>query len=313
MANVLYVVFHGLVCLVDGGIQSHVDQGFKAYVLLDRDKAHRRMFGNFLAELDFKPPASGAPLDLSFSSELQPGGDPTVSLNTDLNPVVQLSGFPALTSNVIAVITLPRPNSIDYFLRGNIIPGALQDPGQRLQPPHSQISAVRIFTYNFTEPGKLFLQDSSGNHLWDCPPQLAQLPHNLNVAAFHVYNEPPQQLANADTHNEDEFNDSMTFLKANVSINAPAKVPPQIFPKPSGIQGWEIAALDVRNQVGTIQHMINLRMHATAGDPLGGGGGSQVCGGGNGVVPSTFAKHARRRKGVSDGARRDRSRTKAHR
>ena len=310
MANVLYVVFHGLVCLVDGGIQSRVDQGFKAYVLLDRDNAHRRMFGNFLAELDFNPPAVGTPLDLSFSSELQPGGDPTVILDTDLNPVVQLPSFPVPTSNVIAVITLPRPNSIDYFLRGNILPDTLQDPGQRLMPPHSQISAVRIFTYNFTDPRKLFLQDnSSGKHLWDCPPQLAQLPHNLNVTVFHVYNEPPQQLANADTHNEDEFNDSMTFLGANVSINAPAKVPPQVFPNPPGIQNWETAALDVRNQVKTIQHMIDLRMHGAAGDPLGGGGGSQVCGGANGVVPSTLAK----RKGVLDGTQRNKKHIKSHR
>lgn len=284
MSNVLYVVFHGLVCVVDGGVQAGVDQGFKAYVLLDRDNVHKRMFGDFLAEQDFALPASGFPINLSFSNELLAGTDPTVTLDPNINPVVQLTGFPTPTGGAVAIISLPRPNNIDYFLRGNILPGTLSDPGHRLNPAPTQISAVRIFEYNFNNPANLFLADSNGNQVWQCPPQLAQLPNNLNVAAFHVYDEPPRQISTADTHNITEFNDSMTFLNANVQISASAKVFPQIFPKPPGIQGWEIAALDVRNQVGTIQHIINLRMNGTAGDPLGGGGGTQVCGGGNGVV-----------------------------
>jgi len=307
MANLLYVVFHGLVCLVDGGIQSRTDQGFKAYVLLDRDNIHKLMCGDFLAEQDFVRPASGSPpISLSFSSELQPGSNPNVTLDPTINPVVQLAAFPNPTSGAVAVISLPRPDSIDYYLRGNILPGTLNDPGNRLNPKPTQISAVRIFTYSFTDPAKLFLMnDSTKDHVWDCPLQLAELPHDLNVAAFHVYDEPPRQISTADQHNIDEFGDSMMFLGANVQISAPAKVFPQAFPKPPGLQNWEIAALDFRNQVGTIKHILDLRMHGQAGDPLGGAGGTQVCGGANGFVPSTLA----RRKGVSHGSRRNKKRT----
>lgn len=286
MANILFVAFHGLVCLVDGG-KTPVDRGFKAYVLLDNDHVHKQMYGNFLAEQDFIPaPRTDFPMNLAFSSELQAGSD---ALNVNLNPVVHLPDFPVATKqNVVAVITLPRPQRIDYNLGGLVTPGMLVDPPPpQVIQPLSQISQIRFFEYNFNDFTKVFLSDDQGNVLWRCPPPAPAGADN--IAVFHLYDEPPQTLpsqASIDAHNIREFKDSMDFLLGSgnkVQITAPAKIDPGTFTPPhSGILPAEVASLDVRNK-GLTEFV---RAHRTgAGAKLGGAGGSQVCGGGNAVVP----------------------------
>jgi len=105
------------------------------------------------------------------------------------------------------------------------------------------------------------------------------------AAAFHIYDEPPTLLDDPNDHNIHEFNDSLKFLGfPNINISAPAKVNRKVLPKPVGILGWEIAALDFRNNVGAINHVDAMRVDGAAGDPLGGGGGTQVCGGVDGMV-----------------------------
>lgn len=289
-ANVLYVVFHGLVCLVDGVKKAGADRGFKAYVLLDRDKVHKQMFGDFLAEQDFAPLGSGA-INLSFSGLATGPDTPNAKLDKNVNAVVDLTDFPTATaSDVRAVITLPRPNRISSFFGGFIPTGKLVNNG-RLNPPPSQISAVRIFEYNFDDPTKVFLSDDKGNVVWRCPDAsgLATV-GNLKVAAFHVYDEPPRTLTNNPTpndHNMGEFNDSMVFLGApGVQLKESAHpVDPKtlILANVPGILGWEIAALDERNQ-DRVMKLIRAFRETETGKPLGGGGGTQVCGGGNGLV-----------------------------
>jgi hypothetical protein len=278
--NVLYVVFHGLVCLVDGGIQDGVDQGFMAY-LLDQKNDHKYMCGHFLAEQDLIPADGQFPMNLHLSDEVKPGED---ELDGDKNPVVKLSGLPSTTSGVRAVIKLPRPQKISYYLNGKIANGTLMDPdGSLIQRP-SQISSVRIFEYTFDDFTKVQLLDSAGNALWTCP-DLVQVATNKLAAALHIYDEPPKQLDNPEGHNLKEFSDSGKFLgTANVKITVPAKVIREFLPKPDGILGWEISALDRRNELGAINHINSMRVDGAAGDPLGGGGGSQVCGGLDGIV-----------------------------
>lgn len=290
MTNVLYVVFHGLVCLVDGRFKNGIDQGFRAYVLADRDKAHKVMYGDFLAEQDF-PPSGGAALNLSFQGLTQ-GTDTSVTLNRTVNPVVDLQAFPVVSGDVLAVITLPRPNFISNLFRGNIGPGTLVNSG-RFNPPPSQISAVRIFVYNFGDPSKVLLSDDKGNILWNCP-ELATVTSKtgpLGVAVFHMYNEPPRTLNNPtpNDHNVHEFNDSMNFLgfggAGGISITAAAQVDlsttsPSDTP---GVLDREIDALDERNQKTLLKLIKALR--EGSGIPLGGGGGTQVCGGANGSLP----------------------------
>lgn len=283
MANILYVAFHGLVCLVDGGTNGGVDQGFKAYVLLDKDKVHKQMYGDFLAEQDFIPaPGGDFPVNLTFSNELQPGND---TLDQNKNPVVlQLPGFPVATKqNAVAVITLPRPKQIHYAFCGEVSSLTGNDVG-RLNPLPSEISEIRIFEYNFNDPANVNVTDDSGNVVWQCPP-LASV-DNDDIAVFHVYDEPPLTLSpqdSIDTHNKKEFKDSMDFLGVDVQITAPAKPIDAATLKPprKGILDTEVAPLDQRHDI-LIQFINDFRI-AGAGQ-LGGAGGTQVCGGGNGLV-----------------------------
>lgn len=289
--NVLYVVFHGLVCLVDGVKKAGADKGFKAYVLLDQDNAHKVTFGDFLAEQDFASLRTGI-INLNFNGLTTGPDTPNAKLDRNVNPVVDLADFPTATaSDVRAVITLPRPNRISSFFGGVIQQGTLVNDGHLKTPP-SQISAVRIFEYNFDDPTKVFLSDDSGNVVWRCPDAngLATVSGNLKVAAFHVYDEPPRTLTTnptPDEHNKKEFNDSMAFLKApGVKLNAAAHpVDPETLKLKNvpGILGWEIAALDERNQ-DRVMKLIRTFRETDTGRPLGGGGGTQVCGGGNGSV-----------------------------
>ncbi|HEX3586289.1 MAG TPA: hypothetical protein VH024_09855 [Candidatus Angelobacter sp.] len=288
MANTLYVVLHGLICLVDAGPTASDDQRFMAYVL-DQGSQHKYMFGDFFVEQDLTAPV-GSPINLHFSKEVVPGSNKALTLDASVNPVVKLAQLPQDLSHVRAVITLPLPKAIhDNFLRGIIAPGSLSGTG-RLKAVPTQISAVRVFEYDFGDPANLFLADDQtpANVLWKCPSAdlLAEIRHNVKIAVFHLYNEPPQTLANPDTHNENEFNDSMDFLGASqVRLSKAAAVDDTQVPDiVSGVTGMDVAALDVRNQKGAIKLMRNLREAAFSADPLGGAGGTQVCGGGNGSV-----------------------------
>ena len=292
MPNVLYVVFHGLICLVDGVKKAGADKGFKAYVLLDKDNAHKMMFGDLLAEQDFAVLGSGL-INLNFNGLTTGPDSPNAKIDRKVNPVVDLTNFPTATAtNTRAVITLPRPNRISSFFGGVIQPGTLVNNGS-LNPAPSQISAVRIFEYNFVDPAMVFLSDDRGNVVWRCPDanSLATLPGNLKVAVFHVYDEPPRKLTTNPTpnnHNIQEFNDSMAFLNTpGVKLqNQPAHpVDPSTLRLTNvpGILGWEIAALDERNE-DRVMKLIRAFRETGTGKPLGGGGGTQVCGGGNGSI-----------------------------
>ncbi|PYP87920.1 MAG: hypothetical protein DMG65_16205 [Candidatus Angelobacter sp. Gp1-AA117] len=285
MANILFVAFHGLICLVDGRFTSdNVDRGFKAYVLRDSDNEHKQMYGDFLAEQEFLlAPGENFPIRLEFSDELQAGPKTTI-LKTDLNPVVKLPGFPVDTSsNVLAVFTLPRPQQIDYALRGTITSGMLVDQHNRLSAPPTRISAIRFFQYKFDQQANVKLFQGR-NPVWECP-DLATTTGNDNIAVFHIYNEPlltinPKSAAN--DHNVKEFKDSMDFLGADVRITSAAQIDPgSLGPLPPGILAEENAALDVRRK-GIVQFVHDRRIGA--GFDLGGAGGSQVCGGGDGTI-----------------------------
>jgi hypothetical protein len=286
MAKILFVAFHGLVCLVDGGVKGGVDRGFQAYVLRDQDNVHKQMYGDFLAEQDFLP-ASGKdfPLHFKFSNELQPGAD---TLDGNLNPVVrQLPDFPVATKqNTVAVFTLPRPKKIHSRFCGELKGGVLQgsDVG-RFNPAPTRISEVRFFEYNFNNEANVNLMDTdSGNVVWKCPPLATDGADQ--IAVFHVYDEPPTTLGSSaaiDAHNKQEFKDSMLFLSVDITIKSPATPVDagSLTPPHTGILTAEIAPLDIR-RANLITFMHKFRI--TGGGNLGGAGGTQVCGGGNGIT-----------------------------
>lgn len=287
MANILIVAIHGLVCLVDGGFtKDNIDRGFKAYVLRDTDKVHKQMYGDFLAEQDFAAaPGRDFPVNLEFSDELQSGPKTTV-LKTDLNPVVKIPDFPPATpANAVAVFTLKRPKQIDYRVRGIINPGMLVDQHNRVSGSPSNISAIRFLQYEFDEQTnvKLYDADNPTAPVWECP-QLAAAGSD-NIAVFHIYNEPALTInpkSNANGHNVQEFRDSTGFMNADVQITAAAAIDPGSLDSPhDGILSEEIVPLDVRHK--DLIQFVNDQRLGTA-KLLGGAGGTQVCGGADGIV-----------------------------
>jgi hypothetical protein len=275
--NVLYVVLHGLVCLVDAGAE-----GFIAY-LPEVGNVHRYMCGHFLGEFDIHPAA--APARFRLSDGVAKG---SAKLDSTKNAIVKLAGLPSDTTGVRAVIKLGRPNAIDHRLLGDVDPSTLIDNGGDLVAKPAQISAIRIFEYSFKDFKKVSLIDEgTGKAFWECP-QPMPVTHNKNASALHIYNEPPQVLDDPNGHNVEEFRASLRLLGSSVDLTRAAVVNPGNQPspatKPDGILGWEIAALDIRNKRGAVTHVQGLRSGGSAGDPLGGGDGSQVCGGANGLV-----------------------------
>jgi hypothetical protein len=103
------------------------------------------------------------------------------------------------------------------------------------------------------------------------------------VAVLHVYNEPPGDLGpGAAQHNLDEFKDTLSYMQAKqVKLKAPAEI------IPAGVKAKELVSLDVRNILASQTVSFNeeiaekLQVGKRAG---GGGGGTQVCGGANGIV-----------------------------
>jgi hypothetical protein len=186
------------------------------------------------------------------------------------------------------VITLPRPKQIHNVFRGKVGAGTLTgaDLG-RLNHQPSVISQVRIFEYNFIDVAKVNVSDddNNGHVVWPCPP-LAATSEGDDIAVFHIYDEPPLTLspqAAIDAHNIKEFQDSMAFLGVDVQITKPAKPIDAATLKPprKGIIDTEVAPLDQRHDI--LIRFINA-FRIGAGGVLGGAGGTQVCGGGNGLV-----------------------------
>jgi hypothetical protein len=219
--NVLYVVLHGLICLVDEG-----QDGFVAY-LNEMGSDHSYLYGDFLGEhsLDSDPNNYTQYIDLV---NVCSG---TATLNTKMNAVVKSGSVPSPgAKDVRAAISLPRPNDIHYYIKGDISPGALKgDPKWLVEFPN-QISGIRIFEYLVPDFEQVQLQSGPRNILWKCaPPVVVYDPvkkRRINVAVLHIYNEPPEEMphAKAADHNLREFNRTLTYLGADLTLQVPGRV-----------------------------------------------------------------------------------------
>jgi uncharacterized membrane protein YgcG len=306
--NVLYVIFHGLVSLVDLG-----DPGFNAY-LFDVGTIHRYLFGNWLVEsdaLEQKQP----PKVLTLASVVGAVRDPLTNvLNPDLNLVIQLNAPPSPTlSSVRTVIHLPRPRRIYYYTCGGVPKDSIAGDLSKLVNGHapSFISGVRVFEYTFTDaqtPQLLAGDPPAGDSLWDMD-FLAEL-SNRKVATLHFYNEPGQAMDDdaAEQHARSEFLLSTALLGVPLQLTQPSNgnkpIPPgQPELEKLGILGREVTPLDERSEA-----LLDLQFFARClksrpkplrdeenggdggddgGDDPGnafGGGGGPICGGGNAQV-----------------------------
>ncbi|PYP87918.1 MAG: hypothetical protein DMG65_16195 [Candidatus Angelobacter sp. Gp1-AA117] len=269
--NILYVVLHGLICLVDDGDK------FTGY-LLDRsnDKFIQHVYkgGDFGKEKE---------KDLEKSEILQlKGVDDTGNerLSAKMNPVLKNPKPKDQTFFARNRIILKRPNAILHFVCGD--PGdALKDPKNELKEKHCLISGTRVFQYSFKNYNDVNVSGDK-SFSWNCP--------NAAVAVFHLYNEPEEDPGGVRSlqHSLNEFNDSLGFMQADQVQLTNAVVTATFGDRlPPGLTADQVCALAVRDRVAAALKKRSRKEEEefiiTYGkDDRGGGGGTQVCGGING-------------------------------
>jgi hypothetical protein len=294
--NVLYVILHGSIVLVD--VLKDSKNGFDAY-LLDMGKAHQYMYGTwFLEDVIPERQLGQDPMILTLEgvnpSALVSG---TNDLNPDLNAVVKLPAAPVINSGVVrALVHLPRPRKIYYFTCGTVEKGSFVGAGvARLvdNKEPSTISGIRVFEYTFDAAAKtgLLAGNPEALRVWDCPNDLAPV-GTRRVAVLHIYDEPGTSMtaAAAKQHNLEEFETSLRLLGASFKLT---KNPHEVRPAPATLLQPAPADLGILEQeLGALGNRGDFMLDSLFKDRSGterkvskiAGGGGQICGAGNGLV-----------------------------
>lgn len=289
--NVLYVILHGLISLVEisGG-------GFDAY-MIDMGADHRYLFGTWLLEKEIpqrNEDIGQDPLVFMLDSVNAATPTPDNTLNPDLNLIIGLNKEQHLPPNlprVRAVAHLPRPRKIYYFLCGSVAPGSITGDGvKKLVKVPSTISGVRVFEYTFADgvrPQLLAGNPATSTAAWTCPDDLAMV-GDRQVATLHFYDEPGVILGQlrGQAHNSDEFSQSSAILGAQLNLSkataAARPLPPvnQTDIGTLGILEEEIDPLGLRNELLLDFQFKERTGQERPGSRVGTGGGP-ICGGAN--------------------------------
>lgn len=264
--NVLYVVLHGLITLVDIG-----DDGFLAY-LMDMGKDHKYLAGDWLLERKVRRGTQASLINVDC-------GDATLS--EFHNAIVKVPSAPRSNhKHVRALIELPRPACIHYFVRGDVNPDTLTDTdGLKKQPQY--LSSIRIFEYTFADQAEVrlvFPVYQGGGDLWKCP-TLADT-GDLAVAVLHIYDQPGAYMNDPQGHNVAEFNRAAAFLGAKVRMrNAAESTDPDVLL--SGMLSGETSCLARRSKGGALDLLRHAREKSTSSSTEAGGCSSETCAGCN--------------------------------
>lgn len=277
-ANLLYVVLHGLISLVDNG------KGFIAYAL-EIGNDHRYLYGNWLTEEQIPPkPSGGQPL----IAELVGVDEGDAELDQTLNVVVQIDRAPDVDHAAVrAVFKLPRPNKIHHFIAGNL--GGLKAATDGLIASAPVIgkpvalSGIRVFEYAFSDNDDVHLTQAVGTDpLWLCPGPVRAKGSTAKVAVLHIYDQPGEAMQNEEQHTLDEFQKSAAFLGANIILANPVPAGPVTMLLPGLLPG-EVSCLSRRNE-----EVLMLIDGLRSGNPLNSGTGG--CPGSGGVCAGCSAK-----------------------
>jgi hypothetical protein len=293
--NILYVVLHGLITLVDVG-----EKGFIAF-LLDMGKEHKYLVGDWLVETEIpKRKYWKRPLHAVLENVDKEQISAQNFLDPDQNAVAKQSQPPdVMHSQVRAVFNLPRPHSIQHFTIGKVTAGTIRDDLQELVKEPSHLAGIRVFQYTFQNPKR---PDSPLLHklhrksdlppLWQCPEELALVKDDkgqlFNVAVLHIYNQPGAKLPPGSPHNREEFNNSASLLGTQVTL-VQDTVPDNEKKLPAGILQGEVECLYGRGKFA-VHYLNQVRMTQSKSD-LGrgaGGCGSELCAACDGVVIHGF-------------------------
>jgi len=276
--NVLYVVLHGLITLIDVK-----RKGFIAH-LLDMGDDHKYLHGEWLQEQDIPEHKRGRdPLRVTLIN-VKRG---RAKLSADLNAIIKITSIPPDTcSDVRAVIRLPRPRHIYSYVNGKLPTGAISGSTSKLVKHPTHLSGTQVFEYIFTpDEEKIVLVTDAGRVFQQLKaPAKFDISAStvLNVWALHIYDEPGHLLRNAHDHNRREFRMSSLFLGTDLDLVKHTAKPPGIKQGtlPRGLLAGELQNLDRRPEAVT---RLVIRARQRKKSAVGGGGGSAgpVCGGTN--------------------------------
>lgn len=267
MANTLYVIFHGLVTV----IEPEEGNTFRA-LLLDMSD-HRKAAGHWLTEFDIPRCAN---LRLSNEHVMRHERTEHNSLTPETNVVIDLSkpgqtrkkglNLELVETKVWAEIQLPRPKRALTFNRVDI-----SEPRELLTGKDAKefkvLAGAQVFEYEMT-----------GNHV-TLDHQLSKIPFfrsiedaRTNIFTLHILSEPQDSVT--DEHMIEEFNLSARLLNSDLQFISPRAVCIPNGDLPKGLRSAELIALaDRPDAVYKILH------HGA--DP-GAIGDSIVCGGASG-------------------------------
>jgi hypothetical protein len=288
--NVLYVILHGLISLVDTGA------GFNAY-MFDMSTDHKYLYGTWLLENEIPPRNEGQdPLIFTLDSVIGASRDSATNvLHPNLNLVIQLNGrtLPLNLPDVRAVIRLPRPRMIYYYTCGQLEDNSIPEDTSGLVNGVAPrfISETRVFEYTFADsqkPQLLVGNPPSGPSLWHLPKDLAPV-GDRNVATLHFYDEPGEEmgLAEAEQHARAEFalgtkrlGLPLTLTKASIR-----NLPEPEGGNPLGLDVLGILPEETTPLDGRFTEFLDRQYLRRSGKPRpgsgGGGGGGPICGTGN--------------------------------
>jgi hypothetical protein len=232
--NRLYVLFHGLISLVEAPKDE-----FRAYALAIGSE-HDYRFGTWLREAPLRQGTRAVLRGVSASPK-----KPLNSLNPKLHPVIKLKRLPDdKDKRIWAAFTLPRPRRIHYHGRGQ----AAITRADLLIFPTKKVSGLTVLEYKITGPFEdLELRSSDGkNVLWKAA-SFTEFPKGgPKIATLHIFNSPPAPNVTR-THSTDEFALSTAFL--GQPLVKFEKTPQDLTEQPvlpGGLSNFEAAPLSSR-------------------------------------------------------------------
>ena len=219
MADLLYVVCHGLISLV-----RKKDGSFRAVMIKMPD--HVYLAGTWLNERPIGPGVfklTGVKGKGVVLPKAMAGPD---RLDPAKNVVIPGVEIPDLDASVRTIIDLPVPAAIHSY--GQVdVSALLTGPAEALSKVGRTMSATRVFVYEISGETK---NVKLGSHPWRAFVGRRSKP---GVAVLHLCNEPNDQMllktpAEQKAHNVTEFAKSAKMLGSKLAISTPASAPPAI-------------------------------------------------------------------------------------
>jgi len=215
MPNLLYVVTHGLISLVQ-----KKDGSFDA--LMIPMKEHRYLAGTWLNEI---------PIDAGHFTLTDVSDDPTgmpaavlraPELDPTRNVILPVTQVPGLGPNVRTIIHLPKPIAVHSYFKGDISDVLTGDKGV-VASISKTLSGVQVLVYSVPDP--VNHPPALQPHTWRPVPGRIKEPL---VSVLHLYNEPTAAFAEnqaeevVDEHNKDEFEKGAAVLGFYLGLSRPA-------------------------------------------------------------------------------------------